>query len=307
MPTPPFTIVGSANVDMIMKVARLPERGETVTNGSFMQTYGGKGANQAVAAARAGGNVRFVACVGNDPFTPGMLDSFRRDGIDTTPIRVADDLPSGSALVMIEDSGMNYLTVAPGSNYALRPEHIAEHREWITSAGMILLQMEIPVETNLTVLAIAQVAGVPVILNYAPSRCREMSLLNGLDILVVNENEAEDLTGIAPRDIHSAEATVKALAALGPKQVILTLGVQGCVFLENGKPTHVPAFPVQPVDSTAAGDTFCGALGVALLEGKSMHEAVRFASAAAAVSVTRLGAQPSIPTRAEIQNFLETV
>ena len=303
MPVRPFTIIGSANVDMIMKVKRLPERGETVTDGTFMQTFGGKGANQAVAAARAGGDVRFVACLGRDAFTPAMVENFRSDGLNLDGVRFVDDQPSGSALVMIDEGGMNYLTVAPGSNAALGLEQIAAEWGRIASSGLILLQMEIPVETNRAILKRARETGIPVMLNYAPAHSIHPDLLAGLDTLIVNENEAAALSGVAPADQASAERAVRALAAMGVRCVILTLGAAGSLILEDGHVTRVPAFPVKAVDTTAAGDTFCGVLGVALLEGRSLPEAVRFATAAA-LSVTRFGAQPSSPARIEIDRFI---
>ncbi|MFA6289189.1 MAG: ribokinase [Opitutaceae bacterium] len=305
MPVRPFTIIGSANVDMIMKVNRLPERGETVTDGVFMQTFGGKGANQAVAAARAGGDVRFVACLGRDAFTPAMVENFRRDGLNLDGVRFVDDLPSGSALVMIDGVGMNYLTVAPGSNAALSPDQVADEWSRISSSGLILLQMEIPAETNREILKRAREAGIPVMLNYAPAHSIHPDLLAGLDTLIVNENEAAALSGIEPSDQATAERAVRALAAMGARCVILTLGAAGSLIFEAGQVIRVPAFPVKAVDTTAAGDTFCGALGVALLDGRPLPEAVRFATAAAALSVTRFGAQPSIPTRIETDHFIQ--
>lgn len=301
----PFTIIGSANVDMIMKVKHLPARGETVTDGEFMQTFGGKGANQAVAAARAGGDARFVACLGSDAFTPAMVENFRRDGLNLEGVRFVDDRPSGSALVMIDEGGMNYLTVAPGSNAALAPGHISAEWERIASSGMILLQMEIPVETNREVLRRARDAGIPVMLNYAPAHAIHADLLIGLDTLIVNENEAAALSGIEFSGPGTAERILRSLAERGVRRVILTLGRAGSMTYADGVVSHVAAFPVKAIDTTAAGDTFCGALGVALLEGNPLPEAVRFATAAASLSVTRFGAQPSIPARIEIDRFLQ--
>lgn len=307
MQSRPFTIIGSANVDLIMKVKRLPERGETVTDGTFFQTFGGKGANQAVAAARAGGNARFIACLGRDTFTPAMVENFRRDGLDLADLRFVDDQPSGSALVMVDDCGMNYLTVAPGSNAALLPEHIAAAWERISTSTLILLQMEIPVATTRTILTLARESSIPVILNYAPAHTICPDLLAGLDTLVVNENEAARLSGIEPSDPGAAERAVRALADLGAGRVILTLGSAGSKIFAGGEVTDVPAFPVAVADTTAAGDVFCGALGVAILEGMTFPLAVRFATAAAALSVTRFGAQPSIPTRSDIDHFLNSL
>ncbi len=302
----PFLIIGSANVDFIMRVRHLPARGETVAANEFAQTFGGKGANQAVAAARAGGKAQFIACLGNDPYAPIMLENFRGDKLDISSIVHCSELPSGSALIMIEESGMNYLTVSPGSNAALTPETIRERRSAIATAGLILLQMEIPVETNLEVLSIATTAGVPVMLNYAPARLVEPALLTALDTLIVNETEAYELVAIHPKDLDTARQAADALSALGPNRVLITMGENGSWFQDGLEAFHSPAFPVKPVDSTAAGDTFCGAFGVAILEGQPLREAVRFASAAAAISVTRLGAQPSIPKRGEIEEMLKS-
>ena len=302
----PFVIIGSANVDFIMKVPHLPARGETVTDGTFLQTYGGKGANQAVAAARAGAATHFIACVGEDAFGREMAANFLQDSIGLAGLMRSIDQPSGSALVMIEEGGMNYLTVAPGANHALSPTHVEAHARMIASAGLILLQMEVSLETNLAAIAIARGAGVPVILNYAPAHLISQDLLRGVDILIVNENEAAELCGINPIDPTTAEAAARALASMGPARVLVTLGSQGCLIFDGGMATHVPAFRVAAVDTTAAGDTFCGTLGTALLEGHDLPAAARFASAASALSVTRFGAQPSIPPRITIDDFLQS-
>jgi len=304
MHSPQLTIIGSANTDLIMKVGRLPDRGETVNDGEYLQTYGGKGANQAVAAARAGASTRFIACLGRDAFTPGMIENFLGDGIDLSDVVHVTDQPSGTALVMIDESGHNYLTVAPGSNSALRVEHIAGAWPGISRSSLIVLQMEIPVETNREVLRRAREADIPVLLNYAPAHAVIPDLLPGLHTLIVNESEAARLASISPIDREEARRAAAALKALGPSRVILTLGSDGAMVHDGNAITHVPAFPVPAKDTTAAGDTFCGALGAGLLEGMPYLEAVRFASAAAALSVSRLGAQPSIPFRPEIKHFL---
>jgi ribokinase len=298
----PFVILGSANVDFIMRVPRLPERGETVTDGAFLQTYGGKGANQAVAAARAGATAAFVACVGQDSFGAEMAANFARDGLDLSGFKRSAYQPSGSALVMIEQGGMNYLTVAPGANHDLLPADVPASA--IAAAGLLLLQMEVPLETNLAAATAARADGVPVMLNYAPAHLVSPELLRVTDLLVVNENEATALSGIATHDHESAARAARALAARGPRRVVVTLGAQGSVALDGDTLLAVPAFPVAAVDTTAAGDTFCGALGAALLENPGFGSALRFAAAASALSVTRLGAQPSIPVRAEIDAFL---
>lgn len=304
MHSPKLTIIGSANTDLIMKVGRLPDRGETVNDGEYLQTYGGKGANQAVAAARAGASTRFIACLGRDAFTPGMIENFLGDGIDLSDVVHVTDQPGGTALVMIDESGNNYLTVAPGSNSALRAEHIAEAWPSISRSSLIVLQMEIPAETNRDILRRAREADIPVLLNYAPANTMIADLLPGLHTLIVNEGEAARLSGISPISREEARLAIEALKALGPSRVILTLGSDGSMVHDGNSITYVPAFSVPVKDTTAAGDTFCGALGAGLLEGMPYLEAARFASAAAALSVSRLGAQPSIPFRPEIDDLL---
>jgi len=304
MSSPHLTIIGSANTDLIMKVGRLPDRGETVNDGAFLQTYGGKGANQAVAAARAGAATKFITCLGRDAFTPGMIANLHADGIDLSNVVHVTDQPSGTALVMIDERGHNYLTVAPGSNSSLKAEHITGAWPSISRSALIIMQMEIPIETNREILLLAREAGVPVILNYAPAHALIPDLLPGLHTLIVNENEAARLSGIAPIDRKSAHRAVEALAALGPERVILTLGSEGSMVHDGNSVTHVPAFSISVKDTTAAGDTFCGALGAGLLEGMPYLEAARFATGAAALSVSRIGAQPSIPFRPEIDRLL---
>jgi ribokinase len=300
----PFVILGSANVDFIMRVPRLPARGETVTDGAFLQTYGGKGANQAVAAARAGATAAFIGCVGRDHYGDEMAANFARDGLALEGLKRSASQPSGSALVMIEQGGMNYLTVAPGANHDLLPADVEALHPVIAAAGLLLLQMEVPLATNLAAAAIARAAAAPVMLNFAPAHLASPELLRATDILVVNENEASALSGIDTTDTASALHAARALSALGPRRVVVTLGAQGCVALDGDAELASPALPVATIDTTAAGDTFCGALGTALLEGRDFAAALRFASAASALSVTRLGAQPSIPARAEIDAFL---
>lgn len=302
-----IVVIGSANVDRIMRVPHLPVVGETVTDGVYAQAWGGKGANQAVAAARAGGSVAFLTAVGDDPEGAAMTRSFARDGIDTTPVVVAPHTASGAALILIDSAGRNCIAVAPGANDALLPEHIAQNAELIRSAAYVVLQMEIPVATTLAVLKLTETAGVPVLFNFAPVRTQDVPVSAAMTGLVVNETEASALSGIAVIDTRTAQASGEALLEKGLQFVIVTLGGEGALLLDaDGLRQSVPAFPVTPVDTTAAGDTFCGALTVALVEKKSLHDACHFASAASALSVTQAGAQPSIPSRAQIEVFLAT-
>ncbi len=300
----PIVIIGSSNVDFIMKVDHLPARDETVTDAVFMQTFGGKGANQAVAAGRAGGDVIFVNCVGDDPYAERMLAGFRESGIDTDYIIRETGISSGAALVMIGEGGHNYLSVAPGANGLLTPERVDAARDLIADAAYVLMQFEIPPASIARALDIAAEVGTPVVWNYAPANPFDITQLDKVDIVVANEPEATTLTGIQVTDITSARTAAQRLRELGAQTAIITLGEAGSVVATDEDAAHIPAFPVEPLDTTAAGDTYCGCLVVALAEGQSLAEAVRFASAGGALCVQRMGAQPSIPWRDEIEAFL---
>jgi ribokinase len=297
-------VIGSSNTDFIMKMDHLPSRGETVTNASFTQTYGGKGANTAIGAARAGGKVTFVNCVGDDRYADLIVENMREAGICTDYMIRAAGIPSGSALVMIDQNGDNYLSVAPGSNYRLLPEHILALRAMIAQAGMILLQYEILPETLYAAVDVACEMGVPVLFNYAPAREIDVSVFKKVNILAVNEVEAEVLCGFALETDENVHKAIVAMQGLGPETVVITLGSRGAVAGSRDGILAAAAFAVNVVDSTAAGDIFCGSLAVALVEGKGLTESMQFANAAAAISVTRLGAQPSAPFRSEIDRFL---
>ncbi len=302
-----IVVIGSSNIDFIMKMDHLPARDETVTDAVFMQTFGGKGANQAVAAGRAGGDVTFVNCVGDDPYMERMLTGFQESGIKTEYIYRENGISSGTALVMIGEGGHNYLSVAPGANGRLTPERVDEVRDLIANAAYVLMQFEIPSESIARALDIAAKEDVPVVWNYAPAKPFEVAQLSKVDIVIANEPEASALTGLPVTDQTSAHAAAQKLRDLGVTTAIITLGEAGSVVATDNTNAivHIPAFPVNPVDTTAAGDTYCGCLVVALAEGHSLADAVRFASAAGALCVQRMGAQPSIPWRAEIDAFLE--
>jgi ribokinase len=308
----PIVVIGSSNVDFIMKMDHLPARDETVTGAVFMQTFGGKGANQAVAAGRAGGNVIFVNCVGDDPYAGPMVSGYAESGVRTDHIFHEHGISTGAALVMVGEGGHNYLSVASGANGRLTPERIDSVRDLIASAAYVLMQFEIPAESIARALEIAAEEGVPIVWNYAPANPFDVSELAKVEILVANEPEAAALTGLPVTDLASAQEAAWALLSLGVHTAIVTLGEAGSV-IATGDPAagtaaavHVSAFPVEALDTTAAGDTYCGCLVVALAEGRSLPEAVRFAGAAAALSVQKLGAQPSMPWRHEIDAFLAT-
>ena len=302
---PNITIIGSTNVDHIMQVPCLPQIGESVLGGSYQQVFGGKGANTAVAAVRAGGATAFIGCVGDDQFGIAMKSALLEETLEVSGVQIVPDTASGTGLVMFDQNGNNYLTAAAGANGAVTPAYIDAHREDIAAAEWLLLQMEIPPAANRRACEIATECGTQVLLNYAPAG-PTFELGPEIAILVVNEVEAEALSGIHCDTINKAATAGAALRNQGPDTVIVTLGDAGAVVTSSQGEFHVPAFAVEAVDMTAAGDTFCGTLGVALAEQRPLKEAVRFASAAAALSVTRVGAQPSIPRRTEIEALIRS-
>ncbi len=306
--TKSIVVVGSSNVDLIMKVPRLPAFGETVTDGTFAQVFGGKGANQAVGAARAGGRVTLVNCIGDDAYAEQMVEGFEGDGIDCSHVYRETGIASGHALIMVGASGGNYLTVAPGANYRLTPERVDAAAEVIRSAAVLVVQNEIPVETTARAMEIAHAAGVRILWNFAPAAEFPRELLAYAPGLIVNETEAATVTGMVSVTRDNAEEVARRMVEMGCSLAVVTLGEAGAVALAKGsdEAVHVKAFKVDAVDTTAAGDVFCGTLAVALSEDKGLAEALRFASAAAAHSVTVFGAQPSAPTRGEIEVMLKS-
>ncbi len=294
-------VVGSANTDMIVKVPHLPRPGETVLGGQFVTAAGGKGANQAVAAARAGGQVTFVACVGDDAFGAQAIAGYRADGINVDYVRRDPTAPSGVALICVDDAGENSIAVASGANARLSPADVLAARAAIESAAVLVLQLETPLETVRAAVEIAQTAGVCVLLNPAPAAPLDAALLSGVSVITPNEHEAEILTGVRADTVRGAAVAARRLRARRVAAVLITLGPRGVYAAADEFAELVPAFAVQAVDTTAAGDVFNGALAVALSEGRPLRDAACFANAAAAISVTRLGAQPSAPRRTEIE------
>ncbi|MBI1761430.1 MAG: ribokinase [Acidobacteria bacterium] len=300
-----IVVVGSSNTDMIIKMQRIPKPGETIIGGDFLMAAGGKGANQAVAAARSGGQVAFIARVGNDLFGEQATKGFADDGINVDYIIKDADAPSGVALIFVGSDGENSIGVASGANAKLSVEDIERTRAVISSAGVLLIQLETPIETVKAAVRLAA-HGATVILNPAPAQPLDDEILRYVSILTPNESEAELLTGVTIENEAGAATAATALRARGVETVLITLGAQGVFVASDDFCGIVPGFNVTPVDTTAAGDVFNGALAVALAEKKPLREAVRFANAAAALSVTKLGAQPSAPYRQEIEAFLST-
>ena len=297
-------VTGSTNVDFLIKTDKLPAFGETVTGGVFFQNYGGKGANQAVGAARAGGNVTFVTCLGEDLYAENLMENFKKDNIDTSYVFRDRDEATGSALIMLDKDGNNYLSVASGANYKLSPGHIDKAASAIMEADMIIMQMEIPFETTSYVFDLAARYNKKVLFNLAPARPFDVSVLKNTYAFVVNEVEAAMVTELKVETDEEIKTAAAELLKLGCKIAIITLGARGSFVASSDFTGFVPAFKVSAIDTTAAGDVYCGSLAVALVEGKSLTEAVKFAGAASAISVTRLGAQPSAPVRKEIDEFL---
>lgn len=303
-----IVVIGSSNTDMILRVDHIPAAGETVLGGSFSTAAGGKGANQAVAAARAGGNVTFVACVGTDAFGRQTIESLRDEHIDVQYIRLDSRFPSGVAFIFVDDRGENSIGVAPGANGHLGAGDIAAARGAIASADFVLTQLESPLETVEMAARTAHAAGVPFMLNPAPAQSLSPALLANVGVLTPNETEAALLTGIRVDSDAEAARAADALHVAGVGIVLITLGERGtfCSDSKSGFRELVPGFNVHAVDTTGAGDVFNGAFAVAFASGAVLPSAVMFANAAAALSVTAPGAQPSIPRLDEIEALMLT-
>ena len=302
MPNPRILVIGSTNTDMVVRAPALPAPGQTVLGGAFRMTPGGKGANQAVAAARAGGAVTFLTAVGDDAFGRERVAEFRREGIETRYIAVKVEAPSGVALIMVDAKGENLIAVAPGANGRLSPADLEAAEDVFRAAEMVILQLEIPMETALWAANRAWGHGKPVLLNPAPMPPDGLprDLLTAVDILTPNEGEARAL---AP-DAATLEDAAADILEQGPKALAVTQGQCGVTVFTQSETFTVPALPVRAVDTVGAGDCFSAALGVALAEGNSLRDAARFAVVAAGLSTTREGAQAAMPGRVEIEEML---
>jgi len=303
MNSPTIVVVGSTNTDMVIKASHLPQPGETILGGTFFMSAGGKGANQAVAAARLGGSVLFIAKTGYDIFGKQSIELFEKEGIDISGIQRDHYQPSGVALITVDDRGENCIVVAPGANAALTPGDIDEVKEKIENASLLLVQLETPIETVEYVASIASSKKIRFILNPAPASKLSDELLKKISIITPNQKEAEMLTGIRVADEVSAKQAAELLHKKGIETVIITLGAMGAFVFHENKYSMIPGHKVNVVDTTAAGDVFNGAMIVALSEGQTMEAAVVFACKAAAISVTMLGAKASAPQRKEVEAF----
>jgi len=301
---PRILVVGSINVDIVALVEHLPAPGETVTGGTLLINHGGKGANQAVAARRLGAEVRFIGCVGDDTFGPQLRQSMVAEGISVDGLTTIAGINSGTALIVVDAAGRNQIAVASGANMRLSVDWLARCAADIAWAQVVLCQLEVPLETVLWTLRTAHQHGTITVLNPAPAQSLPSEIWSLVDYLTPNEIEAAHLSGLALAAPSDAGPVARALLTRGPGVVILTLGEQGAFVGTPDRTVHVPAFPVTPVDTTAAGDAFNGALAVALSEGRPLDVAVRFANAAAGLTCTQPGAQNALPTRAQVDTLL---
>ena len=299
-----LVVLGSLNADHILNLETFPTPGETVTGNQYQVAFGGKGANQAVAAGRSGANIAFIACTGDDDTGERVRKQLASDNIDIAPVSVVAGESTGVALIFVNAEGENVIGIHAGANAALTTERVEAQRGIIAGAEALLMQLESPVESVLAAAKIAHENHTSVVLNPAPARVLSDELLALVDIITPNETEAEKLTGIRVENDDDAARAALALHDKGIGTVIITLGSRGVWASVNGEGRRVPGFKVKAIDTIAAGDTFNGALVTALLEGKAMDDAIRFAHAAAAIAVTRKGAQPSVPWRKEIDEFL---
>ncbi|HSZ33442.1 MAG TPA: ribokinase [Puia sp.] len=303
MSKPSIVVIGSSNTDMVIKTGHLPGPGETILGGTFLMNPGGKGANQAVAAARMGGNIIFICKTGADVFGKQSARLLQEEGIDTSLLISDPALPSGVALITVDKNGENCIVVASGANANLSSSDLLPALQVISESSLVLMQLEIPLETVSYVASFSFENNIPVILNPAPACALPDILLRNISILTPNKTEAEMLTGIRIDDIPSAKQAAQKIKGRGVKTVIITLGSKGALVFDKNVFTEIPALSVTAVDTTAAGDTFNGSLVVALSEGKNIIEATKYACKASAISVTRIGAQASIPFKWEVDAF----
>lgn len=296
-------VFGSSNTDMTVKAASMPLPGETVLGGEFTMSPGGKGANQAVAAKRLGGSVSFICKIGRDMFGEGSLRHYHDEGIDVSGV-LRSDKPSGIALIIVDNGAENSIVVASGANLDFHAADLEVSEPALRSCDILLLQLEIPVPAVLQAVKIAHASGAMVILNPAPYAALPDEIFQYISLLIPNETELASFSGMPVHDVPTAVAAADVLFAKGVGKMIVTMGSKGSLILDGGEPRFIQARRVKAVDTTGAGDTYCGALCVAIAEGKTLLEAAEFASAVSALSVTKMGAQTAMPKRAEAEVFM---
>jgi len=297
-------VIGSLNMDLRVQTPRLPAPGETLLGTGFSTDSGGKGANQAVAAARMGAAVAMLGRVGRDAHGAALTQALRADRIDTSAVGEDTGAPTGTAIIVLMPDGENSIIVIPGANGAIRPEHIEAARHRIASSALLICQLEIPVDAVSAAIRIAAENGTPVLLNPAPACPLERDLLSSVDFLVPNEIEAAQMSGIEVTDVDSAVAAAEKFHDMGTRNVVITMGSRGAMISHAGRVRHWNAHNVKVVDTTAAGDSFIGAFAASLMEGRSLEEAVEVAIFASAITVTRHGAQSSLPIRSEVEEAM---
>jgi len=303
---PSLIIVGSLNMDLVVRVGHLPAPGETILGRDFHTIPGGKGANQAVAAARLGGDVFMVGRVGQDSYGQTLRTNLSAEGIDIEFVQVDSTSASGAAMITLDEAGSNTIVVAPGANMALTPRDVVQAFDNIASMDVLVLQLESPIECVLEAARLGHERGVKVVLNPAPARSLSDEIYRNVDVLVPNETETSLLTGLPVNTLEQAEGAANRLLELGVGNVVLTLGGRGALVVMPGRSSiHIPPHAVQVVDTTAAGDAFVAGLAIGLAQGQNLVDASIFGNAAGAVAVTRLGAQPSMPTREDVMRMLE--
>ena len=295
-------VVGSLNADLVVRTPRFPQPGETISGEDLQIIPGGKGANQAVAAARQGTPTAMVGRVGNDSFGPELIGNLRQNGVDTSHVQVDSESATGTAIIVVDEKGQNSIVLSPGGNGRVTPADLDNLS--FADASLLLLQLEIPVAAVLAAVKRAKESGLRVLLNPAPARPLPEELLSLPDFIVPNESELSLLTELPVQDIPSAEKAAKTLLERGIQNVIVTLGANGALIVNRELTKHIPSFKVDVVDTTAAGDAFIGGFASALLQNKSMEEAVQYGCACGALAATKFGAQPSLPTKKEVETFL---
>ncbi len=305
--SPNILVIGSFMMDLVVRGPRLPYDGETIIGSSFQRFPGGKGANQAVAAARLGANVAMAGKLGEDGFGREMLETLRAENVDTKNILIDKKMPTGVGSVTVDDSGNNRIVVVPGANMYYQPEDVRVIRQLIKDSDILMMQLEIDIEVVKEALVIASGYNVPVLLNPAPAQKLSEEMLKHIAYLTPNETEAELLTGIKVTDIESAGKAADKLVRQGIKNVIITLGEQGALIADESGWEHIAAFQVTPIDSVAAGDAFNAAFAIAIVEGKPCAQAAKFANAAGALAVLTEGAIPSLPARESVDRFLADI
>lgn len=300
-----LTVVGSLNMDLVIRAPRIPQPGETIIGGTFHTVPGGKGANQAVAAARLGAHVAMVGRVGTDPYGQVLLQSLSEAGVDGSCVAQDSEASTGIALIVVDDAGQNSIVVASGANMRLAPSDVEQAEDSIAASDALILQLESPLQAVMRAAEIAHSLGVTVVLNPAPARSLPSEFLAHVDVLIPNESEAMLLTHTPLSERFEAESVAGLLLKQGVEAVVITLGARGALVAREKGTELIPAFPVEPVDTTAAGDAFVAGFAVAMADGKSLPEAVRWGNGAGALATTQLGAQSSLPQLSELERFLD--